>query len=111
MSLVSTAIFALYLLSLMYLTLLCCTTITIEADALDVVELLQESLLDAFTSTTGELEFKDKRGGMSTSKMVRTLLLTCDACGWSCATLHTRVCCCIYVIPSISLRVVYCYMW
>ena len=40
-----------------------------EKDAKDVVELLQESLLDAFTNDTGEIDF-GRKGGMSLTKQV-----------------------------------------
>ena len=41
-----------------------------EDDAEDVVQLLHESLLDAFTTDTGEVDF-GRKGGMSLAKQVR----------------------------------------
>lgn len=46
-----------------------------EDDAKDVVQLLQESLLDAFTTETGEIDLK-RKGGMSTAKQVKALVQT-----------------------------------
>jgi DNA helicase MCM8 len=43
-----------------------------EDDAKDVVQLLQESLLDAFTTETGEIDLK-RKGGMSIAKQVKAL--------------------------------------
>ena len=40
-----------------------------EDDAEDVVQLLHESLLDAFTTDTGEVDF-GRKGGMSLAKQV-----------------------------------------
>lgn len=40
-----------------------------EEDAEDVVQLLHESLLDAFTTDTGEIDF-GRKGGMSLAKQV-----------------------------------------
>lgn len=40
-----------------------------EEDAEDVVQLLHESLLDAFTTDTGEVDF-GRKGGMSLAKQV-----------------------------------------
>lgn len=41
-----------------------------EDDAEDVVQLLHESLLDAFTTDTGEVDF-GRKGGMSLAKQVK----------------------------------------
>ena len=42
-----------------------------EDDALDVVELMQESLLDAYTTETGEVDFQHHHSGsMSLAKQV-----------------------------------------
>ena len=46
-----------------------------EADANDVVQLLHESLLDAFTTDTGEIDF-GRKGGMSLVKQVKGLVAT-----------------------------------
>ena len=46
-----------------------------EDDAKDVVQLLQESLLDAFTTETGEIDLK-RKGGMSIAKQVKALVQT-----------------------------------
>ena len=43
-----------------------------EDDAEDVVQLLHESLLDAFTTDTGEVDF-GRKGGMSLAKQVNEL--------------------------------------
>jgi DNA helicase MCM8 len=43
-------------------------------DANDVVQLLQESLLDAFTTETGEMEFSSRKGGISTAKSIKSLI-------------------------------------
>jgi DNA replicative helicase MCM subunit Mcm2 (Cdc46/Mcm family) len=42
-----------------------------EDDALDVVEIMQESLLEAYTTETGEIDFTHHTGSMSLSKQVR----------------------------------------
>lgn len=47
-----------------------------EDDAEDVVQLLHESLLDAFTTDTGEVDF-GRKGGMSLAKQVKE----CGMCG------------------------------
>lgn len=44
-----------------------------ESDANDVVQLLQESLLDAFTNETGQVDFS-RKGGISTTKLVKLLV-------------------------------------
>lgn len=44
-----------------------------EEDAEDVVQLLHESLLDAFTTDTGEVDF-GRKGGMSLSKQMKSLV-------------------------------------
>lgn len=44
-----------------------------EQDALDVVELMQESLLDAFTNDTGEVDLGRKSAG-NTVKQVKSLV-------------------------------------
>lgn len=41
-----------------------------EEDAEDVVQLLHESLLDAFTTDTGEVDF-GRKGGISLAKQVQ----------------------------------------
>ena len=41
-----------------------------ENDAIDVVDLLHESLLDAVTLDTGQIDF-GRKGGMSMAKQVR----------------------------------------
>lgn len=41
-----------------------------EDDALDVVEMMQESLLDAYTNETGEVDFAHHSGSMSLAKQV-----------------------------------------
>lgn len=55
-----------------------------EADARDVVDLLHESLLDAYTSGTGRLDFGGKRGSngpMSRPKQVMySNVQHCGAC-------------------------------
>ena len=43
-----------------------------EEDAEDVVQLLHESLLDAFTTDTGEIDF-GRKGGMSLAKQVEQM--------------------------------------
>lgn len=40
-----------------------------EADAVDVVDMLHESLLDAMTLDTGKIDF-GRKGGMSMAKQV-----------------------------------------
>lgn len=47
-----------------------------EDDALDVVEMMQESLLDAYTNETGEVDFAHHSGSMSLAKQVTTPLLS-----------------------------------
>jgi DNA helicase MCM8 len=42
-------------------------------DAHDVVQMLQESLLDTFTTETGEMDF-GRKGGMSLAKQVKTFV-------------------------------------
>jgi hypothetical protein len=49
-----------------------------EDDAEDVVQLLHESLLDAFTTDTGEVDF-GRKGGMSLAKQVKE----CGMCAMS----------------------------
>jgi DNA helicase MCM8 len=44
------------------------------ADASDVVQLLQESLLDAFTTEVGTMDFKGRKGGFSLAKQVKALV-------------------------------------
>lgn len=57
-----------------------------QDDALDVVEMLQESLLDAFTTEAGEVDFAHHSGSMSLAKQARSvrcvtcLVFTC-VCG------------------------------
>eukprot|EP00595_Chromulina_sp_UTEXLB2642_P003264 CAMPEP_0196763286 /NCGR_PEP_ID=MMETSP1095-20130614/3749_1 /TAXON_ID=96789 ORGANISM="Chromulina nebulosa, Strain UTEXLB2642" /NCGR_SAMPLE_ID=MMETSP1095 /ASSEMBLY_ACC=CAM_ASM_000446 /LENGTH=669 /DNA_ID=CAMNT_0042116115 /DNA_START=287 /DNA_END=2296 /DNA_ORIENTATION=- len=46
-----------------------------DRDAEEVIELLQESLIDAFTNDVGEIEL-GRRGGMSLSKQVKALVKT-----------------------------------
>jgi DNA helicase MCM8 len=54
-----------------------------EDDALDVVEMMQESLLDAYTNETGEVDFAHHSGSMSLAKQVTTpqLSLSKRQCG------------------------------
>ena len=40
------------------------------------VDLLQESLLDAFTDDKGEVDFLSRKGGMSFSKQIKALIKT-----------------------------------
>ena len=47
-----------------------------EDDAEDVVQLLHESLLDAFTTDTGEVDF-GRKGGMSLAKQVNEYYYIC----------------------------------
>ena len=49
-----------------------------EDDAEDVVQLLHESLLDAFTADTGEVDF-GRKGGMSLAKQVKECHI-CEHC-------------------------------
>mmetsp|Transcript_16885 Transcript_16885/g.25436 ORF Transcript_16885/g.25436 Transcript_16885/m.25436 type:complete len:417 (-) Transcript_16885:132-1382(-) len=44
-----------------------------EGDAIDVVDMLHESLLDAVTLDTGQIDF-GRKGGMSTAKQVKALV-------------------------------------
>ena len=46
-----------------------------EDDAEDVVQLLHESLLDAFTTDTGEVDF-GRKGGMSLAKQVNGMAVS-----------------------------------
>ena len=46
-----------------------------QDDALDVVEMLQESLLDAFTTEAGEVDFAHHSGSMSLAKQARRFRL------------------------------------
>ena len=45
-----------------------------ESDAMDVVDLLHESLLDAVTLDTGQIDF-GRKGGMSMAKQVRHIYI------------------------------------
>ena len=45
-----------------------------QDDALDVIEMMQESLLDAFTTETGEVDFTHHSGSMSLAKQVKAFV-------------------------------------
>jgi len=66
-----------------------------QGDAEDVVQLLHESLLDAFTTDTGEVDYS-RKGGMSLAKQVPAASLHARArtARFSLITVHSRVCWC-----------------
>jgi DNA helicase MCM8 len=51
-----------------------CREVVTKEDALDVVDLLNESLLDAFTLENGEVDVGGRRGGMGPAKQIRALV-------------------------------------
>lgn len=93
-----------------------------EDDAEDVVQLLHESLLDAFTTDTGEVDF-GRKGGMSLAKQVKEcimcvyyvgkvdgLFMNMLACmyeyvdSWTCMRFYVHVCYCMrlsFLSPSL----------
>ena len=70
-----------------------------QDDALDVVEMLQESLLDAFTTEAGEVDFAHHSGSMSLAKQV-------SGCRHLCVCVCVCVCVlCVYVCVSMFMCV------
>lgn len=44
--------------------------IVTKQDAMDVVEMMQEAMLEAYTDESGELDFTHHKGGLSLAKQV-----------------------------------------
>ena len=68
-----------------------------EADAQDVVHLLQESILDACTTDSGVIDF-NRKGGMSIAKQVSYI-----ACQSASYNLYSVVCHIHMLITGVSL--------